>query len=81
MKSLCKEVPAKIAIQGNFDPDLLYAPKEVIERTVQKKYKEMKQREGWIVNLGHGIKPDMSVESVQVFIDSIHEAACLMSPH
>lgn len=64
-------IPSSIALQGNFDPDLLYAPLGAIEREVKRLLREMDGDPGYIVNLGHGIKPDMSPEAVKVFVDTV----------
>ncbi|KAK4879733.1 hypothetical protein RN001_007879 [Aquatica leii] len=61
-----------ITYQGNLDPCALYAPKEDLESYV----KDMINKFGvqrYIVNLGHGIYPDMEIESVQTFIDTVHK--------
>lgn len=80
LKAIRKEVPEKIIIQGNFDPDFLYAPDWMMHKVISEKAQEMQGRRGWIVNLGHGIKPDISVDSVKQFIAMIQEATCSMSP-
>lgn len=80
LSKVAEEVPSGMAIQGNFDPDLLYAPHLTIQKIVTEKQKEMEGRDGWIVNLGHGIKPDMSVESVQTFIEALQDVPCSTFP-
>ncbi len=67
--SLRREVPATIAIQGNFDPHLLLAPKERIKLEVLKAKKEMHIDKGYIVNLGHGILPSTAVDNARFFIE------------
>ncbi|XP_031343332.1 uroporphyrinogen decarboxylase-like [Photinus pyralis] len=60
-----------VTYQGNLDPCALYAPKEDLEGYV----KDMIAKFGvnrYIVNLGHGIYPDMEIESVKTFIDTVH---------
>lgn len=68
-----KKVPATIALQGNLDPDLLYAPLPVIRSRVEALVRSMEGEKGWIVNLGHGIKPDMPFEAVQCFVNTVTE--------
>ena len=46
-----------IAVQGNLDPTILYAPKQHIEREVKRILDENAGRPGHIFNLGHGILP------------------------
>lgn len=60
-----------ITLQGNLDPCALYAPKEDLIKYT----KEMINNFGvkrYIVNLGHGIYPDMDVSSVETFIETVH---------
>ena len=64
-------VPETIALQGNLDPDILYAPLEVIKKEVERLLQGMKNDKGYIFNLGHGIKPDMPVEAVRTLVDTI----------
>lgn len=71
LPSLRNLIPSRIALQGNFDPDLLYAPFSTIEEEVKRMLCEMDGDPGYIVNLGHGIKPDMSPEAVKAFVDTV----------
>ncbi|RZB39832.1 uroporphyrinogen decarboxylase [Asbolus verrucosus] len=57
-----------VAVQGNLDPCALYAPKEELNKLVQNMINEFKS-EKYIVNLGHGIYPDVSPDSLQNFIE------------
>lgn len=74
-----RKIPRIIALQGNFDPYLLYAPTKVIREEVTKTLEAMSGEEGYIVNLGHGISPDMSVEAVKAFVDAVQESRALAS--
>lgn len=64
-------IPDSVALQGNFDPDLLYAPLDMIKQEVKQLLNEMDGDPGYIVNLGHGIKPDMSMDAVRTFVDTV----------
>jgi len=59
------------AIQGNLDPAILYAPKEVIEEHAKKLIDGFGTR-GYIFNLGHGMLPDHSPEAVGWLLDAIY---------
>ncbi len=67
-----KMLPPNLAIQGCFDPSLLFASKEQIKLTVEKTLKKMKDDPGWIINLGHGILPDTPIDSVKFFIEIVN---------
>ncbi|HVO56711.1 MAG TPA: uroporphyrinogen decarboxylase [Dongiaceae bacterium] len=63
---------AKVALQGNLDPALLFAPRSAIcERTAE--ILEQLQGVGHILNLGHGILPGTPVENAQAFISTGQE--------
>ena len=71
LPELRKKISPNIALQGNLDPDVLYAPREVIIKEVGQLIKNMSQDHGYIFNLGHGILPDMSIDSVTTMMETI----------
>lgn len=68
---ISQKLSPKTAIQGNLDPDLLTAPLPLLESEVKKLCNEMKNRPGYIFNLGHGIKPQSKVENVECLIKTV----------
>lgn len=69
LADLRKQVP--MAVQGNLDPDLLYEPFSVIRQKTEELLESMKGDPGFIVNLGHGVKPDMSVDAVKCLVETV----------
>ncbi len=68
----------KVALQGNMDPSMLYAPKDRIEAEVAKILKgygrgDGQGGKGHVFNLGHGIHPDVNPEHAGYFIDAVHQ--------
>lgn len=61
-----------VALQGNMDPGVLYAPPEMIEREVEIILSDFGPHPGHVFNLGHGIQQDTPVENVTAFIDAVH---------
>ena len=57
-------------LQGNLDPCLLYADKSTIERVTKNLLDSFKSPRH-IVNLGHGVYPDVDVEHVKVLINTV----------
>ena len=57
-------------LQGNLDPCLLYAPNEIIEKETLNLLNSFKSQRH-IVNLGHGVYPDIDPEKVKVFIKTV----------
>jgi uroporphyrinogen decarboxylase len=62
-----------VAVQGNLDPVVLYAPVEEIDRRVKDILARAGQRPGHIFNLGHGILPQTPVDHVDAAIASVHK--------
>ncbi|MDJ0651513.1 MAG: uroporphyrinogen decarboxylase [Simkaniaceae bacterium] len=71
MQEIRRHVPPTIAVQGNLDPELLYAPIPVIEKETTKLLASMEGDPGYIVNLGHGVLPDSPVDHVKAFVNTV----------
>jgi uroporphyrinogen decarboxylase len=63
-----------VALQGNLDPAVLFAPKEEIRQTTLDIVGELGGL-GHILNLGHGILQNTPVENAQLFIHTGQQAA------
>jgi uroporphyrinogen decarboxylase len=63
-----------LAVQGNLDPVVLFAPEHEIERRVLDVVKRADGRPGHIFNLGHGILPQTPPEAVGFVADLVHRA-------
>ena len=66
-----KEIPADVAVQGNLDPALLLAKPEVAANETRKILEEMRGRNGFIFNLGHGVPPDADIEAIQAITETV----------
>ena len=62
-----------VAVQGNLDPTLLFAPLPEIKKRVQDILRRADGRPGHIFNLGHGILQHTPVENVKAVADMVHE--------
>ncbi len=62
----------KITLQGNFDPTRLYSSPKKIKSMVKKMIDEF-GKDQYIVNLGHGILPDIPLENVTAFIEAVQQ--------
>jgi uroporphyrinogen decarboxylase len=62
----------QVAVQGNLDPTVLYAPKAHIEAEVQRILAENGDRPGHIFNLGHGILPTVDPEHAKFMVECVH---------
>lgn len=73
-------IDRSIALQGNLDPDVLYAPLSVIEKEVQRLLDDMDGEKGFIFNLGHGVAPDVSEEAVRTLVECVKRSkSCAVS--
>jgi len=64
-------LPGK-SLQGNLDPCVLYADPSVI-RSKTRKMLEQFGAKGYIANLGHGVYPDIPMDNVKHFIDTVKQ--------
>lgn len=63
-----------VALQGNFDPVILYGGREGIETEVERLSQRWKEAGGgWIANLGHGITPGVKPEDMGWFLECVHK--------
>ena len=62
-----------VAVQGNLDPALLFAPLPEIKKRVHDILRRAEGRPGHIFNLGHGILQHTPVENVRAVVDMVHE--------
>ncbi|MBI5136515.1 MAG: uroporphyrinogen decarboxylase [Nitrospirae bacterium] len=63
----------RVALQGNLDPCALYAPVDVIARRTRAMKAAFGSGPGHIVNLGHGILPDIPVAHARAFVQAAQE--------
>jgi uroporphyrinogen decarboxylase len=61
-----------VAVQGNLDPTILFAPVPEIARQTRRILDEAAHRPGHIFNLGHGILPHTPVDHVLALVDLVH---------
>ena len=62
----------KKTLQGNFDPSRLLSPIPVIKKMVHEMIDEF-GADNYIVNLGHGILPNIPVDHAKAFVDAVKE--------
>ena len=68
------KVGSDVAVQGNLDPTVLFAPWDFIARTADKVLKRAGGKPGHVFNLGHGILPETPVDNVARLVDFVHES-------
>jgi uroporphyrinogen decarboxylase len=62
-----------VAVQGNLDPAVLFAPLPEIKQRVTDVLRRADGRPGHIFNLGHGILQNTPVDHVKAVVDMVHD--------
>ncbi len=68
-----QRVGKRVALQGNLDPAVLYAPPERIRDAVAGTLKAFGEGSGHVFNLGHGIHPGVDPEHVSALVAAVRE--------
>lgn len=62
---------SNICLQGNLDPCLLFGTKELIEKETERMLRGFGNK-NVIANLGHGMMPEHTPESLGWYVDAVH---------
>ncbi len=65
-----KKVGEKVTLQGNLDPCALYSSHKEVEQLTNNMLNSFESKRH-IVNLGHGVYPDVDPEKVKTFIETV----------
>lgn len=66
-----KQVGDRVALQGNLDPAVLLAPPQVGRNEARRVLDAYGNGAGHVFNLGHGITPAASIDTVQAVVDEV----------
>ena len=64
-----------VAVQGNLDPALLFAPWSVLAREVRDVLARAGDGPGYVFNVGHGIQPETPVQAVADVVRLVRDAS------
>jgi uroporphyrinogen decarboxylase len=67
-----RRVGEGVALQGNLDPTLLFAPRERLLARVDDVLRRAERLPGHVFNLGHGILPETPVDAVRAVTEHVH---------
>jgi uroporphyrinogen decarboxylase len=70
-----KRIGDRVALQGNLDPHVLFAPPEIVRREASKVLEEMRGFAGHVFNLGHGILPTTPPANVAALVETVRAFA------
>jgi uroporphyrinogen decarboxylase len=63
------------AVQGNLDPAVLFAGREVVEREARRVLEQGRTAPGHIFNLGHGVLPETDPDVLTRLVEFVHTAS------
>lgn len=67
-----EQVGHKVALQGNLDPNVLFARPEIVAAEARKVLDRYGNHPGHVFNLGHGISQYTPPESVSALVETVH---------
>lgn len=70
-----ERVGGRVALQGNMDPCVLFAPPAAVEREARRTLDGFRGAQGHVFNLGSGILPGTPVESVEALVRTVRGVA------
>jgi len=68
-----RRIGDQVALQGNMDPNILYASPERVRQEVARIVEKFGRGTGHVFNLGHGIHPGIDPGNVRELVDAVHE--------
>ncbi len=74
LPSIASQLPSNVGVQGNLDPTVLETSPEVAIRETKRILEDMKDRDGFIFNLGHGVRPSSQVEMMQAVVETVQSS-------
>ena len=63
----------RVALQGNLDPNVLYASEQTIRTEVRQVIQKFGRPTGHVFNLGHGIHQTVNPDHLKFLVDAVHE--------
>jgi uroporphyrinogen decarboxylase len=76
--SVRRRIGAKVALQGNLDPGVLFGSPETVRKEAADVLASFGAGSGHVFNLGHGVSQFTPPENVGVLVEAVHE---LSSPY
>jgi uroporphyrinogen decarboxylase len=75
-----RAVGDRVALQGNLDPNILYASPQRIHEEVARVLASSGRGPGHVFNLGHGIHPDVAPDHAAAMVEAVHALSAANSP-
>jgi len=71
MRAARASLPRSLALQGNIDPSIMETTPEIARLATTRHLEAMRGKNGFIVNLGHGIRPRAKPECVAAMVETV----------
>lgn len=71
LPAVADTLPSGVGVQGNLDPAVLETHPEVARAQTRRILDEMKGRNGFVFNLGHGVRPTSQVDLMQAVVETV----------
>jgi len=71
LRKIREQLPAGVAVQGNLDPFLLTTEPKIVCAETCRLLTQMRGQSGHIVNLGHGVPPEATLENIQSLVTTV----------
>jgi uroporphyrinogen decarboxylase len=68
-----RRVGPEVAVQGNLDPAVVFAPWPAVQRRVRLVLEQGRPAAGHIFNLGHGVLPDTDPDVLARVVELVHQ--------
>jgi uroporphyrinogen decarboxylase len=75
LDTAARRVGSGKALQGNLDPAVLLAPWDVVQARASEVLARGRAAEGHVFNLGHGVLPQTSPDTLARLADLVHSAS------
>ena len=74
LRTAAARLGADVALQGNLDPAVLFAPAAAVRTQVAAVLESARGLSGHVFNLGHGVLPDTDPDVLAAVVDQVHAA-------
>lgn len=72
LNEAARRTGGRFALQGNLDPAILFAPRDVVDARVRATLEAGHAAPGHVFNLGHGVPPDADPSVLAQVVDTVH---------
>ena len=72
LSAAATRVGSGYALQGNLDPAVVFAPRDVVERRTLEVLADARGLPGHVFNLGHGVLPDTDPDVLTGIVETVH---------